>query len=275
MLQCGALRRELLGCGTRGATQRGGETARTPPQPRPHRAAPHAVPVPGCAALTVAPRTRAVPARGGGMRGRGGATAGELRCCRCCRCGSAQGAAPGARPGPARLPALRRAAGCQGHRYRHRHPRYRQAGGETAGRPPGGAGARQGDLPPLPPSKVRPLEQGQHRGGGTDGDPQIGRDVNGHPRGIPRRVHIPARLHSSTHACTAPHTRMHPSEPRVHPRSAQSPPSLPHPQHQGQGKGSTGRGGGGFYGRGTWAAALGTQCTHTGVTKPDPNSFIL
>lgn len=126
-------------------------------------------------------------------------------------------------------------------------------GWSSAGRPP--------PPPPLPP--VRPLEQGQHRGGGTDGDPQIGRDVNGHPRGIPRRVHIPARLHSSTHACTAPHTRMHPSEPRVHPRSAQSPPSLPHPQHQGQGKGSTGRGGGGFYGRGDMGSCSGdTVHTH-------------
>lgn len=228
------------GAAGRGEQRSAGGNGPNPPQPRPHRAAPHAVPVPGCPALTVAPRTRAVPARGGG--GEGGGRPQES---------SGAAGAVGAAPrrgrhrerGPA-LPGSRRCAGPPAAKVTGTGTgtpgTARRAGKRRGGPWLGGAGARQGEFPLPSLSFTTRAAPGV---GASDGDPRIGRDVNGHPRGIPTRVHTPTCLHSSTHVCTAPHTRMHTSQPRVHPCSVQSPPSPPHPRHQGQGKGSTARGG--------------------------------
>lgn len=260
------------GAAGRGEQRSAGGNGPNPPQPRPHRAAPHAVPVPGCPALTVAPRTRAVPARGGGGEG-GGATAGELRCCRCCRCGSAQGAAPGARPGPARLPALRRAAGCQGHRYRHRHPRYRQAGGETAGRPLAGGGRSSAGR--FPPSQSVLYNKSSTGGGGLGWGPSDRPGRERAPAGYPytcAHPYVSAQLYTRVHSPA--HTYAHLSAPRASLLRAEPPLPATSPAPRAR-QGQHGPGGAGGQGAGIGTAARGTQRTHIAVTKPDPNSFIL
>lgn len=212
VLQCGALRRELRGCGTRGAAQRRGKRPEPPPAP-----APPSGPARGAGTgMSRTYRGSAHPCGAGPRRGRGGggATAGELRCCRCCRCGSAQGAAPGARPGPARLPALRRAAGCQGHRYRHRHPRYRQAGGETAGRPLAGGGRSSAGR--FPPSQSVLYNKSSTGGGGLGWGPSDRPGRERAPAGYPytcAHPYVSAQLYTRVHSPA--HTYAHLSAPRA------------------------------------------------------------
>lgn len=239
VLQCGALRRELRGCGTRGAAQRRGKRPEPPPAP-----APPSGPARGAGTgMSRTYRGSAHPCGAGPRRGRGGGGRPQES--------SGAAGAVGAAPrrgrhrerGPA-LPGSRRCAGPPAAKVTGTGTgtpgTARRAGKRRGGPWLGGAGARQGEFPLPSLSFTTRAAPGV---GASDGDPRIGRDVNGHPRGIPTRVHTPTCLHSSTHVCTAPHTRMHTSQPRVHPCSVQSPPSPPHPRHQGQGKGSTARGG--------------------------------
>lgn len=223
-----------------GSSAAQGETARTPPSPGPterprtrcrYRDVPH---LPWLRA-PVRCRPAAGEGRGGGRPQESSGAAGAV--------GAAPRRGRHRERGPA-LPGSRRCAGPPAAKVTGTGTgtpgTARRAGKRRGGPWLGGAGARQGEFPLPSLSFTTRAAPGV---GASDGDPRIGRDVNGHPRGIPTRVHTPTCLHSSTHVCTAPHTRMHTSQPRVHPCSVQSPPSPPHPRHQGQGKGSTARGG--------------------------------